>query len=131
MKSSKLSLLIFLGVFFWFVAAITVKLLGNSVFTENNPYQILMFVAAFPITYIFLSISIKVANLKNAEILNAVVIMTITAAFLDGIAMTWFRRLYAETFEIALYGAAWILFGVGVGLLFGCVMTNRTNKDNY
>jgi Family of unknown function (DUF5367) len=131
MKSSKLSLLIFLGVFFWFVAAMTVKLSGNAVFTEHNFYRILMFVAAFPITFIFLSISIKVANLKKAEILNAVVVMTITATFLDGIALTWFRQLYAETFEIALYGAAWILFGAGVGLLFGYVMTDETGKGNY
>jgi hypothetical protein len=57
--------------------------------------------------------------------------MTITATFLDGIALTWFRQIYAEAFETALYGAAWILFGAGVGLLFGCVMNNQTNKDKY
>ncbi len=131
MKNSKLLTLIVLGVVFWFVAAMTVKLSGNAVFTEHNFYRILMLVAAFPISYILVLMSIKIAKLNKSEILNAVVIMTITATFLDGIALTWFRQLYAETFEIALYGAAWILFGAGVGLFFGYVMTDETRKDKY
>jgi hypothetical protein len=131
MKSSKLILLIILGIVFWFIAAMTVKLLGNSVFTEHNLYRLLMFAATFPISFVFIQITVKLAKLKKAEILNAVVIMTITATFLDGIAITWFRQLYAESFETALYGAAWILFGAGVGLLFGYVMSNQTSKDKY
>jgi hypothetical protein len=131
MKSSKLILLIILGIVFWFIAAMTVKLLGNAVFTEHNLYRLLMFAATFPISFVFIQITVKVASLKKAEILNAVVIMTITATFLDGIALTWFRQLYAESFEIALYGAAWILFGAGVGLLFGYVMTDETSNDTH
>lgn len=131
MKNSKLITLIILGVVFWFSGAMSVKILGSSVFTENNLYRIAMFVMLFPVSYIFLLISVKVANLNKSEILNAVVIMTITATFFDGIALTWFRQIYAESFETALYGAAWILFGAGVGLLIGYIMTDKTteNKD--
>jgi hypothetical protein len=131
MKSSKLILLIILGIVFWFIAAMTVKLLGNAVFTEYNLYRLLMFAATFPISFVFIQITVKIAKLKKDEILNAVVIMTITATFLDGIAITWFRQLYAESFETALYGAAWILFGAGVGLLFGYVMTDETSNDTH
>jgi hypothetical protein len=131
MKSSKLILLIILGIVFWFIAAMTVKLLGNAVFTEHNIYRLLMFAATFLISFVFVQITVKIAKLKKDEILNAVVIMTITATFLDGIAMTWFRQLYAESFETALYGAAWILFGAGVGLLFGYVMTDETSNDTH
>jgi hypothetical protein len=129
MKSSKISLLVFLGIFFWFVAAMTVRLLGNSVFSDQNVYLPLMFIAAFPITYIFMLITLKFVSLNKSEILNAVVIITITATFLDGIAMTRFRQVYAESFEIAFNGAAWILWGVGVGLLFGFLISDSREKE--
>jgi hypothetical protein len=70
-------------------------------------------------------ISQKVGKLQKLEISEAVVIMTITATFLDGAALAWFRQLYAQTFEVALYGAAWILWGVGAGLFLGHFMTSR------
>jgi hypothetical protein len=125
MKNSKLILLIILGVVFWLTAAMSVKLLGNDVFTENSSYKIIMFAMLFPVSYLFIFISRKVAKLEKSEILHAVVIMTITATFCDGIALTWFRKLYAETYEVSHYGSAWILFGLGVGLLIGYFMTDE------
>jgi hypothetical protein len=74
MKSSKIILLIVLGIIFWFAAAMTVRLLGNSVFSENNNYRILMLAATFPLSYLFIFITIKTVRLQKSEILNAVVI---------------------------------------------------------
>lgn len=117
MKNSKLVLCVILGIVFWFSGAVSVKFLGNYVFTESSPYKIIMLVLLFPISYIFVMIGKKAAKLEKSEILKAVVIMTIAATFCDGIALTWFRGIYAESYEVSHYGAAWILFGAGVGLL--------------
>jgi Family of unknown function (DUF5367) len=125
MKNSKLILCVILGVIFWFVAVISVKILGNYVFTESSPYKIIMLAMLFPTSYLFILISQKVAKLQKPEILKAVVIMTITACFCDEIALTWFRQIYAETYEVSHYGAAWILSGVGVGLLIAYFMTDE------
>jgi hypothetical protein len=125
MKNSKQALLIVLGVIFWFAAAIVVRLSGTAVFTENNPFLFLYFILAFPGSYGLIWITKKVAQLDTSEIFNAVVVMTYTATFLDGIALTWFGQLYGTTHEVRLYGAAWILWGVGAGLLLGKFLSGR------
>jgi hypothetical protein len=130
MKNSKLLILIVLGIVFWFCGVIGVKLLGNHVFTENSPYKFLMFLSLFPTIYLFILISQKIANLKKSEILKAVVIMTTTASFCDGAALNWFRQIYAETYEVSHYGAAWIFSGAAVGLLLGYFMNDEKESLN-
>jgi len=125
MKSSKVVLCIILGIVFWLSGALSVKLLGNYVFTENSPYKIIMLILLFPVSYLFVVIAKAVAKLDKSEILAATVIMTITATFCDGIALTWFRGLYAESYEISHYGAAWILFGAGAGLLVANLLNEK------
>ena len=125
MKNSKLLILIVLGVIFWFSGVISVKLLGSYVFTESSPYKFLMFILLFPMIYLFFLISQKIANLKKSEILKAVVVMTITASFCDGAALTWFRQIYAETYEVSHYGAAWVFSGAAVGLLLAYFMNDE------
>jgi hypothetical protein len=125
MNTSRQLLFVSLGVLFWFVAAIIVRFFGDAVFTENNPYLILMFVLTIPITFGFLFITQKVANLSKTELLRPIVIITFTAAFLDGIAMTWFRKLYSESFEVSFYGSALILWGVGMGLFLAHFLANK------
>ena len=127
MKNSKILLLVILGIVFWFTGAMSVKFLGSSVFSESNPYRILFFALLFPISYIFIYISIKIAKLEKSEIFYAVAIMTMVATLLDGSALTWFSQLYADSHEVAHYGAAWILWGAGVGLLLAYFMTERKN----
>lgn len=128
MKKSQQIYCIILGVIFWFVAAMIVRFLGKSVFTENNPFLILMFILAIPITFIFLFITQKVLKISRLEIMRPIVIITLTAAFLDGIALTWFRTLYSDSFEVSSHGAALILWGVGLGLFLAYFQTKKV-KD--
>ncbi|MBX7174472.1 MAG: DUF5367 family protein [Pyrinomonadaceae bacterium] len=125
MKNSKLILLIILGIIFWFNGAISVKLLGNYVFTEDSPYKIEMFVLAFPMLFLAIFIAIKAVKLNHSEILTAVVVMNFAAVFLDGIALNFFRQIYHDVYEISHYGAAWILWGGGAGLLIAYLMTQN------
>jgi hypothetical protein len=117
MKNSKIILFIALGAAFWYQAAMIIRYFGDSVFTEGNPKLILFFVLAVPLTIASMYITALIAKLKLNELLKPVVIMTMTATFLDGIALAWFRHLYSNSFEVAMYGAAMILWGAGVGLL--------------
>ena len=73
-------------------------------------------------------ITALLTKLKLYELLRPVVIMTFTATFLDGIALIWFRHLYSDSFEVALHGAAWILWGAGLGLLFAYVLETKNAK---
>ena len=118
MKNSNAILFVCLGTAFWFVAAMIIRLLGTAVFTENNAWLILLYGLAIPLTVVFLYITSWLAKRPLRNLLGPVVIITFTATFLDAIALTWFRSLYSPSFEVALHGAAWILWGVGLGLLF-------------
>ncbi|MEZ4887822.1 MAG: DUF5367 family protein [Chitinophagales bacterium] len=125
MKNSQTPLFVVLGAIFWFAAAMTIRLLGATVFSANNPYLIGMFVLAFPITCLFIFITMKVAKIKSSELLVPAAIMTYSATFLDAIALAWFGELYGETLEIRLYGATWILWGVGIGLLLAHFLSKK------
>ncbi len=130
MKNSKLLITIVLGVVYWLFGVLTVKLLGNYVFTESSPYKFIMFLLLFPAIYLFFLISRKIAKLQKSEILKAVVIMTLTASFCDEFALSWFRQIYADTYEVSHYGAAWIIAAVAVGLLISIFMNNENEYLN-
>jgi hypothetical protein len=125
LNSSSFLLFVVLGVIFWFTAAMIVRLCGTAVFTESNPKLILLYLIAVPVTALFLFITKTVGKLAYSDLLKPVVIITLTAAFLDGIALAWFRPLYSQSFEVALHGAALILWGVGLGLLFAFILDSR------
>lgn len=130
MKNSKLILLIILGIVFWLSGALTVKLLGNYVFTESSPLKIVMMAVAFPMLFLAIFIAIKVVKLSRAEILIGVVVMNFAATLLDGIALTWFRQIYHDVYEISHYGTAWILWGGGAGILISYLMTRNSVELN-
>lgn len=112
---------IILGVIFWLMAALTVRFIGPIVFSPDSFVLLGAYVAAIPITYGFVFIALRVLRVALADILLPAVIMTATATLLDGIALAWFSQLYADTANTAHAGAAWILWGAGVGLVVALV----------
>jgi hypothetical protein len=134
MKNTKVILFVALGAAFWLNAAIIIRFWADTVFTQNNPKLILFYLLGIPLTLLSIFATKLISKLPYSELLKPVVIMTFTATFLDAVALTWFRELYSESFEVALHGAAWILWGVGLGLLFSFYFdlrgsTNRLNKQ--
>ena len=126
MKTSNVLLFLVLGTLFWLNAALIIRFFGAAVFTEHNLWLILFYVLAIPLTLASLYLTKIIGRLPYEELLKPVVIITFAATFLDAIAMTWFRSLYSESFEVAFHGAAWILWGVGLGLLFSYYLNQRT-----
>ncbi len=130
MKTKQIFLSVVLGVFFWLSAALIVRYVGTLVFTAENPYLILFYLLGIPITGGFLLIIKLIIGISYADMLKPIVVMTITATLLDGVALAWFRPLYSSSFEVALHGAAWILWGAGLGLLAAFVLNARGNEVN-
>ncbi|GAB3224153.1 hypothetical protein GCM10027423_59770 [Spirosoma arcticum] len=85
----------------------------------------MMFVITIPITIGFLFTAKRVGKFGWHQLLGPVVVMTFTATFLDGVALTWFHTLYANSYEIAMFGGALILWGVGMGLCMAYVLEQR------
>lgn len=124
MNRPKILLFTALGVVFWFNAAMIIRFCGPAVFTAGNPWLLLFFGLAIPLTLLSLLITKAIARRRLADLLEPVVIMTLTAAMLDGLALAWFRSLYSASLEVALHGAAWILWGAGFGLLLAYLFHN-------
>ena len=118
MTKSKQILFVALGAAFWYQGAMIIRFFGASVFSENNPKLVLFLVLAIPLTLGSMYITKLITKLPFSELLKPVVIMTFTATFLDAIALIWFRQIYSQSFEVALHGAALILWGAGLGLFF-------------
>ena len=125
MKSSKIALFVALGFVAWFNAVMIIRFLGESCLTENNPKLVWMFLLAFPVTAFTIYLTKIISKLAYSKLLRPIVIMTFTATFCDGIALIWFKQIYSYSFVIALHGAALILWGVGLGLLFACILEVR------
>jgi hypothetical protein len=128
MKKSQLSLFVFLGIIFWLNAVLIVRLCGSSVFSEGNILLGVFFVVAIVITVFTIYILKHISRLRYDELFRPLTIMTITATLLDGIAMTWFRTLYSQSFEVSFFGSALILWAVGWGLLFGYLLDKKIIK---
>jgi hypothetical protein len=129
MKSSKIALFIALGIIAWFNAVMIIRFLGESCLTENNPNLKWMFLFAFPVTAFTIYLTKLISKFAYSELLRPIVIMTFTATSCDAIALIWFRQIYSDSFIIALNGAALILWGVGLGLLFAYVLEIKHEKQ--
>jgi hypothetical protein len=119
---SQLPLFIFLGIVFWLNAALIIRYFGDSVFSEGNPLLGVFFGVAILITIFTIYILKQISRLRYDQLFRPLTIMTITATILDGIAMTWFRTLYSQSFEVSFFGSALILWAVGWGLFFGLML---------
>jgi hypothetical protein len=124
-SKSQLPIFIFLGVIFWLNAALIIRFCGSAVFSEGNPLLGVFFVVAIFITVFTIFILKQISRLKYDQLLAPLTIMTITATFLDSIAMTWFRSLYSLSFEVSFFGSALILWGAGLGLFFGYILEKK------
>ena len=116
---------ILLGIIFWFSAALLVRFIGPYALTPGNPLRLVLFVVAGPITIGFLASAKRVGRMGWHQLLRPTVIMTYTATLLDGVALTWFHTLYSTSYEVALSGAALILWGAGLGLLLALLLEQR------
>ena len=125
-SNSKLATWVLIGVVFWFVAAMMVRFMGTVVFDPKSINMVLLFALSFPIGFACVRLLGFIVGLRGAAFLPALAIMTMTATFLDGIAFTW-TSLYGLPAESMVYGAAWILWGIGCLLLFA-LLDSREQK---
>ena len=114
---------VMLGIIFWFEALLFIRFGGESLFVNGNPWLLLLYVASIPIAWISIEISAIVGKIDREDLLNAVVIMALTALLLDGVALTWFQSWYGLAPTGLLLAAAWLLWGVGISLLTSCIKT--------
>lgn len=116
MNTNKLTLSVVLGVVYWLLAALFVRAFGSFFFTGHSPWLPVLYAATLPGSWLLMANARWIGRLSQTEVLDSVVIMTWTAAVLDGVAITFFQSLYGPSPRVVMLGAAWILWGAGWGL---------------
>jgi hypothetical protein len=113
------ALFLMLGVVFWLSGVLFIRFVGEALFVSSNPWLFLLFTAAIPASWGFVKITAIVGQVSGNALLSAVSLATVSAAVLDGIALTWFPSWYGLELPGLLLAAAWLLFGLGAGLGIG------------
>ena len=103
------------GAFYWLVAALVVRFTAAD-WVGHTGLTILVFTLIFVATAPALLLGMRVARVDRTSAAIAATMMTMSALFLDGIALTWFTALYGTDPAVVLGGAASIMFGAGVAL---------------
>jgi hypothetical protein len=120
----QLATVVVLGLVFWFAAAMAVRV-GSTAGFFGTSASAITFAVAIPICWLSVLCIKKVARLATGQTLAGVAVGTMTATFADGIALTWGRGLYGSDPAMTTLGAAWILWGVGLFLLFAYLSDDR------
>ena len=129
MTVSRVAVWVSIGVVFWFIAAMMVRLMGTAVFNTQGVSMVLLFALTFPFGFVSLRFIGWMVGLRGAGFLPAVMVMSMTAGFLDAIAFTW-TDLYGLPLESRVYGAAWILWGLGCIFLFALLDSRVKNSPD-
>ncbi|GAC1554291.1 MAG: hypothetical protein NVS2B7_30230 [Herpetosiphon sp.] len=113
-----------LGLVFWFAAAMAVRV-GSTAGFFGTRASAIAFAVAIPVCWLSVLFIKQVARLGAGQLLPGIAIGTMAATFADGTALTWGRSLYGSDPALTILGAAWILWGVGLFLLFAYLIDDR------
>jgi hypothetical protein len=123
----QITILLFFGVFYWFLAALAIRY-GSPLGWFDGLVMMVHYIVVFPAAWIVVRVSAQIAGLAKGQMLKAAVIMLTIATFFDGVHLVWFRSLYGENPVLILNGAGLILWGVGAVLTVGIVQDARVGQ---
>jgi hypothetical protein len=110
------------GAALWFLAAMLVRVLA-PIGALSGVWQGVTYALIVPGTVPAIWIARAIAKLTRGQTAMGILVVTATALLLDGVAFAWFPSLYGPDPALWLAGAASILWGAGVGLVLGILMS--------
>jgi hypothetical protein len=116
-----------LAVALWFLVTLNIRLMPNS-FTDPVAGSI-TFIMALPGGWISVWLTKWVGKLSWDQVLPGVAVVGAVAMMMDGAALRWFPSLYSSDDTTVRLGAAWLLWGYGVGLGVAALMAARARRD--
>ncbi len=128
LATGQLGLVVVLGVAFWFAAAMGVRF-GSAAGFFGATASLLTFALTVPVCWLAVLFVKKMAKLEAGQVVPGIVVGVVVATFCDGIALTWARGLYGLDAAQVTLGAAWILWGVGLFLLFAYLDDHRRVEE--
>jgi hypothetical protein len=131
MKKSNLFLSLIVGAVIWYLAALFIRLQGARFFGEQSDSLIILYVLT-PLTSLALIIAAKkISGMNMSDIYDSFVILAVTGAVLDGVAIRFYANvIYAQPPAILANAAAWLLWAVGVTvfIVYGFKAANKPEQ---
>lgn len=124
LSAAQIAILAVYGAALWFLAAMIVRCAGPAGAFEGDN-MLVTYALVIPGTIPAVMLGQRLARLSRGQTLGGIAVVTAAAALLDGIALAWFPRLYGSDPAVVTAGSAVILWGVGVGLVLGLIMSGR------
>ena len=119
---SQICVLLAFGTLLWFGAAMLVRLLV-PMGALDGAARLVIYALVVPGTIPAVLVARRLARLDRQQTALGITFVTAPALLLDGIAFAWFPSLYGPDPALHLAGAAVILWGAGVGLVLGLMMS--------
>ena len=114
-----------IGTVFWAVAAFFVRVFGAPLFVDGSAGLVILFAASVPFAWASMEVCARLGRFSGADLVPALVTMTVVAVVLDGVALVWAPGLYRLPRPTLVLAAAWLLYGVGFILAFGLWKASR------
>jgi hypothetical protein len=121
---ARIAILAVVGAVLWFLAAMFIRFAG-PLGAFRGVWVPILYALAGPLLAPAVLFGRRAGGAGRDRILASVAVMCVTALFLDGVALAWFRGLYGSDPAVILGGAAWLLWGVGVALILALFTRRR------
>lgn len=76
----------------------------------------MLFLVTIPASWVSTLFCLRFGGATKESAIPAVALMSIAALLLDGIAFAWFPGAYGNDATVTRFGAAWLLWAVGIFL---------------
>ena len=114
MRNMKLLISLLVGTVIWYLAALFIRFAGAVFFAEQSEKLVILYILT-PVTSLALLVATKKISRMNAsDLYDSFVILAVTGAVLDGIAIRFFANIiYMQPPGVMANAAAWLLWAVG------------------
>ena len=114
------------GVTLWFIFILVVRSIPWAF--DGGIRSGLLFLLTIPLTWSFVVFLKRLASLTSETLFEAVSLATFAALLLDGLVFTFFSQWYGHTQEHIRYGAGFIFWGAGMGMLVAWLMRGSRSQ---
>lgn len=121
-------ILMALGAVFWLSAAILLKVLAPLRIYEGLG-RVILYAAVIPGTWPFVELMVRLARLARHQALTGVAVGLAVACCLDGLALAYIPWLYGSSVQHTAGAGAAILWGAGVFLVLGAIMSHTADNQ--